>query len=274
VAKDLTVLRDGTGEHILGLHVQRSGPGGVGLQELAGRVAMPPKDIRTILQKMVEGREVLVVDSERMKVVAKEHCLHLREAILTQLREFHQRFPMKLGFAKEELRTKLPPELDVRLFQRLLGELIESGEVVLDKEWLRLSSHRVSSGDERGLIKRIEEALLKAGLQPPSPKELAEAWSEAEGTLQSWFDYLAREGVLVKIKSGMYFHKIPIGQLKEELIAYLKTHQEITTPQFKDITAVSRKFAIPLIEYFDQIKLTLRLGDKRVLRSTAQSSSP
>ena len=273
VAKDLTVLRDGAEEQIVGLHVDRSGPGGVGFQELAGRVAMSPKDIQTILQKMVERREVVVIDSERMKVVARQHCQHLRETILTQLRDFHQRFPMKPGFAKEELRTKLPAEMDVRLFQSLLGELIKSGEMVLDKEWLRLSSHRVSSGDERGLIKRIEETLLKAGLQPPSPKELAEAWSETEGTLQTVFDYLTREGVLVKIKGGMYFHKTPFGQLKEELMAYLKTHQEITTPQFKDIAEVSRQFAIPLIEYFDQIKLTLRLGDKRVLRSTAQSSS-
>jgi len=273
VAESLMVLRDGTEEQILSLHVYRSGPGGVSLQELAGRVAMSPKDIQTILQKRVNRREVLVVDAEKMKVVAREHGQHLREAILTQLKEFHQRSPMKLGFAKEELRTKLPPEMDVRLFQSLLGELIESGEVVMDKEWLRLSSHRVSAADEKGLIKRIEEALLKAGLQPPSPKELAEAWSEAEGTLQTVFDYLTREGSLVKIKSGMYFHRTPLGQLKEELIAYLRTHQEITTPQFKDITGVSRKFAIPLIEYFDHIKLTLRLGDKRVLRSTAQSSS-
>jgi selenocysteine-specific elongation factor len=71
----------------------------------------------------------------------------------------------------------------------------------------------------------------------------------------------------------MYFHRTPLAQLKEQLVAYLRTHQEITTPQFKDITAVSRKFAIPLIEYFDQIKLTLRLGDKRVLRSTTQTTS-
>jgi selenocysteine-specific elongation factor len=273
VAKDLTVLLDGPGEQILGLHVRRSGPGGVSFQELAGRIAMSPKEIQTILQKMVERREILVVDSEKMKVVAKEHCQHLREAILTQLTDFHQRFPMKLGFAKEELRTKLPPEMDVRLFQRLLSELIESEEVVLDKEWLRLSSHQVSSADERGLIKRVEEALLRAGLQPASPKELAEEWSEAEAELQTVFDYLAREGLLVRIKNGMYFHKIPFGELKEKLIAYLKTHQEITTPQFKEITAASRKFAIPLIEYFDQIKLTLRLGDKRVFRSTSQSSS-
>jgi len=65
----------------------------------------------------------------------------------------------------------------------------------------------------------------------------------------------------------MYFHRVSFEHLREELVAYLKRHQEITTPQFKEITKASRKYAIPLIEYFDQIKLTLRLGEKRVLRS-------
>jgi selenocysteine-specific elongation factor len=60
---------------------------------------------------------------------------------------------------------------------------------------------------------------------------------------------------------------MPFERLKEELISYLKKNKEITTPQFKEMTNASRKYAIPLIEYFDQIKLTIRLGEKRVLRS-------
>jgi selenocysteine-specific elongation factor len=69
----------------------------------------------------------------------------------------------------------------------------------------------------------------------------------------------------------MYFHRVPFENLREELVAYLKNHREITTPQFKEMTKASRKYVIPLIEYFDQIKLTLRLGEKRVLRSTSQN---
>jgi selenocysteine-specific elongation factor len=72
----------------------------------------------------------------------------------------------------------------------------------------------------------------------------------------------------------MYFHRIPFERLKEELVHYLKENREITTPQFKELTAVSRKFAIPLIEYFDQIKLTLRIGDKRILRASVQQAAP
>jgi selenocysteine-specific elongation factor len=99
---------------------------------------------------------------------------------------------------------------------------------------------------------------------------LSEGWSEKEAEVRAIFEHLVHEGTLVKIKSDIYFHRIPFESVREELVAYLKRHQEITTPQFKEMTKASRKYVIPLIEYFDQIKLTIRLGEKRVLRSTSQ----
>jgi selenocysteine-specific elongation factor len=142
----------------------------------------------------------------------------------------------------------------------------------LEKDKLRLPGHQISSVDERGLVKRVEAAILKGGLQPSSPRELSEEWSEKEEEVRAIFEHLVHEGVLVKIKNEIYFHRVPFGNLKEELVSYLRSHQEITTPQFKEMTKASRKYAIPLIEYFDQIKLTLRLGEKRVLRGTSQST--
>jgi selenocysteine-specific elongation factor len=191
----------------------------------------------------------------------------VKEIALVQLNEFHQRYPMKSGLAKEELRTKIPMEVDVKLFQILVNELIQSKEVILERDKLRLPGHQISSIDEKGLVKKVEETILKAGLQPPSPKELSEQWSEEEEKVQAIFEHLVHEGRLVKIRSGIYFHQVTFENLKEELVAYLKRNKEITTPQFKEITGASRKYTIPLIEYFDQIKLTLRLGDKRVLRT-------
>jgi selenocysteine-specific elongation factor len=117
----------------------------------------------------------------------------------------------------------------------------------------------------------VEGAVLKGGLQPPSPKELSEEWSESEGEVRAIFDHLVHEGILVKIKSEIYFHRASFEKLKGELVTYLKDHQEITTSQFKEMTKASRKYVIPLIEYFDQIKLTLRLGEKRVLRGASRS---
>jgi selenocysteine-specific elongation factor len=274
VIEELTLLKEGMGDQVLGQHIARSGPAGIASQELWERVAMEPKQIDSALEQMREKGKILFIDAERTKVVAQEEYKRLQDSVVAQLREFHQRFPMKPGLAKEELRTKLPENMDVRLYQTLLNSLIQSHTIVMERDKLRLSGHRVSSTDDKGLIDRVEKALLQSGLQPPSPRELSEQWSLPEAEIQAVFEHLAHEGTFVKIRSGMYFHQVPFGRLKEELIHYLRKNQEITTPQFKEITAVSRKFAIPLIEYFDQIKLTLRVGDKRVLRASIQHPTP
>jgi len=271
VIADLALLKDGTNEQALRQHIQHGGMRGITLEDLLNRVEISSGEVQSIIRKMAEREVLLIIDPEKLKVIERGQYQALKELALAQLREFHQRFPMKSGLSKEELRTKLPPEVEIKLFQILINELIQSKEVMLEKDKLRLTSHQVSSTDERGLVKRVEEAVLEGGLQPPSPKELSEQWSEKEEEVRAIFEHLVHQGALFKIKGEIYLHQVSFENLKQELVAYLKSHREITTPQFKEMTKVSRKYAIPLIEYFDQIKLTLRLGEKRVLRGTSQS---
>jgi selenocysteine-specific elongation factor len=267
VIQDLMLLKDGSSEQTISQQILHSEMAGISFENLLNRVSLSPNKIQEILKKMIEKGDILLIDPEKMKVVDFGHYQRLREMTLNQLKEFHHRYPMKTGLAKEELRTKLPLEMDAKLFQILINELIQSKEVVLEKEKLRLMGHQISSADKRGLLKRVEEAILRGKLQPPSPMELSAEWSEEEEAVLAVFEHLLHEGVLIKIKSGIYLHRTPFEQLKKELVDYLKSHQEITTAQFKELTGVSRKYAIPLIEYFDQSKLTLRLGEKRVLRT-------
>lgn len=267
VIEDLSTLREGSHEEAIAQHITRSGMGGISSDDLLRRVSASPSEVQGLVRRMMDEGKVLLIDPEKTKVIDVHFYHQLTEMARTYLKEFHQRFPMKPGLAKEELRTKLPVEMDVKLFQIVLNGLIQSKEVSVEKDRLRLSTHQIASMDEKGLIKRVEEAVLKAGLQSPSPKELSEEWSEKEEGVQSIFEHLVNQGVLVKIKNGIYIHRIPFEHLKEELVSYLKKNKEITTSQFKEMTNASRKYAIPLIEYFDQIKLTIRLGEKRVLRS-------
>jgi len=267
VIDELNLFKKGGNIEILRRHILRSGTAGITLRNLLNRVPLPPLKMEEHLKAMIQSGEILLIDPEKVKVIDLKNYQQLKEMVLTQLLDFHRRFPMKSGLSKEELRTKLPAEIDIKLFQILLNGLIQSKEIVLEKDKIRLSEHRISSVDEKGMVKQVEEGILKGGYQPPSPKELAEELSEKEELIHQILEHLAHEGEVVKIKPGMYIHRIPFERLRQELIAFLKENREITTQQFKEMTKASRKYLIPLIEYFDQIKVTLRLGDKRILRS-------
>jgi selenocysteine-specific elongation factor len=84
---------------------------------------------------------------------------------------------------------------------------------------------------------------------------------------------MIQEGVLVKVKEDLYFHHEAIDALRDKLVGFLREKGEIETPQFKEMTGVSRKYTIPLIEYFDRSRVTVRVGDKRVLRKQASSGN-
>ena len=172
-----------------------------------------------------------------------------------------------MGLSKEELRRRLPEELEVRLFNFLLQDMEKQKRVVVDKELVRLSSHRVVLGEEQGeLAKKLESLYKKGGLTPPTLKEAGAALQAEGNRLQEIIKLLTSQRRLIKVKEDLLFHQDTIEILKGKLVDYLKQHNEISVPQFKDLTQTSRKFAIPLIEYFDANRVTVRVGENRRLR--------
>jgi selenocysteine-specific elongation factor len=116
------------------------------------------------------------------------------------------------------------------------------------------------------LANRLEALYRKGGLTPPTLKE-AGAALQAEGRrLQELIKLLTSQGRLIKVKEDLLFHSSVIELLKKQLVDYLQKNSEISVPQFKDLTQTSRKFAIPLMEYFDASRVTVRVGENRRLR--------
>jgi selenocysteine-specific elongation factor len=139
--------------------------------------------------------------------------------------------------------------------------------VIQEKEIIRLSEHRVALGaDQKDIRQRIEQAYLQSGLQPPYFRDLVASLGQNSAHTKEILMHMLEEGTLVKVKEDLYFHRRVIDDLKNGLVSYLKANGEIDTPQFKEMTGVSRKYTIPLIEFFDAKKITIRVGDIRRLR--------
>ena len=146
-----------------------------------------------------------------------------------------------------------------------MGRLAAEGAVVQEKESVRLTTHRVTLAEDQEKTKKELEGIYRRGwLQPPYFKEIEDKFPEKTGA--DVLEVMVKEGNLIKIKEGLFFHKEAIEDLKAKLIDFLQKNGEITTPIFKEMTGASRKYTIPLIEYFDGTQVTVRVGDTRVLR--------
>jgi len=139
--------------------------------------------------------------------------------------------------------------------------------VVQEKEVVRLSDHSVALGaDEQDVRHEIEQAYFESGLEPPYFRDMTSSLRQNSAHAKEILMHMLKEGTLVKVKEDLYFHRGVIEDLKQKLVSLLKAKGEITTPQFKEMTGVSRKYTIPLIEFFDATKVTIRVGDIRRLR--------
>ena len=174
---------------------------------------------------------------------------------------------MKPGLSKEELRTQLPGTLEVRLFNQLLSDLVNKKQIALEKDLVRLAGHRVTlAGDQEEHVSRLAALYQRGQLSPPTLKEAAAYVEVTPDKVKHLLTVLVNQGRLVKVKEDLYFHREAIDHIKAQLVDFLKKNKEITVVQFKDLTQTSRKFTIPLLEYFDTARTTVRVGETRRLR--------
>ncbi len=267
VQEEMKILHQGSEEEKLKLRLLKAGPAGLSANELLMRSNLLPSVLRSRVDHLASAAQIQRFNGDRLRYFHPQVITTLKLACLDYLKKFHQKNPLHPGAVKEEVKTKLPPQVDARLFNHLLSVLAQEKKIVLEKETVRLSSHTISlKEEEKDLHKKIVVLFSRARLQPPTVKETLTELGVSESELKPVLQLLTKENVLVKVKEDLYFHRQVLEELESKVVQYLQQHKEMTPPQFKDISQVSRKFAIPLLEHFDGKKLTLRVGDKRVLR--------
>jgi len=268
VIADLETLRDHDPVRSLKVLIESAGPKGTSAQDLAGLIDLPAKEIKNALDRILSRQEAIAYDKEQGRLISRKTFDRLVEKTLTVLAEYHQKFPVRPGLGREELKTRVSGLEDYKLLAFLLDHLVKAGRVVADRDMVHLADHRPKLADE---LQQIEERLLKiyreAGPTPPYFKEASAGLPGSAEHHREVLEHLVKQGRLVKVKTDLYFDSQALAGLWDQARAFLQKTGELTTPQFKEITGLSRKFLIPILEHFDAKGLTMRVGEVRVLRS-------
>jgi selenocysteine-specific elongation factor len=266
--RQLEVLARGDGEARVAAALEMAGPAGLDGAALVGRTALSPRAVSAALERLgAKGRAVLF-DRERRAWAAGAVADELSSRLLRAVDAFHAERPLAAGVGREELRGRLPPIVDPRLFQRLLAQLAERGDLVVEGDHVRRRGHAAAAaGGAGGAQKeRLAHVLAKGGLTPPWLSELPAATGATGEDVQALLKLLAAEGRAVRVSSELWFDAAALAGLRDRLVAFLRERRSITTQEFKDLVGATRKHVIPLAEHFDKEKVTLRVGEKRVLR--------
>jgi selenocysteine-specific elongation factor len=225
------------------------------------------KALEKKLQVMGGRQEVFLIDKDKRTYVSGDMVRKLELEMIARLEQFHAKNPIREGLSRGELSGKWARDIPERLFFFVLDRLIRQEKIVSEKEILRLPGHSISlAADEEELRGRIMDAYSRGGIQPPTVKKLLEDLDLKMKEISPVLRMLQGQGRLIKINEDFYFASSAIEELKEKIILFFKSNDEMGPVEFKDLTGLSRKFAIPLLEFMDKEKLTIRVGDKRKLR--------
>lgn len=256
----LRLLRDGDDSTRAEELLRAAGENGISLRWLRRRLRVD--DLPGVLDELRTQGRAVATDADDPTWVHAEPWERLVDQVLRLIRSYHDRNPARPGISREELRSRLRGGLDQRMFTHLIQSLERLGRLVSDADSVRLHGFQPKV---TGQLQKAREALLAhfdaARLEPPTPQEAAAALGIPDAVVREALDVLVREGAMVRVRADLQFSRTAMDKLRDDLVAFLERDGEITTTQFKEMTGASRKYTIPLGEFFDGEKLTLRVGD-------------
>ena len=242
--------------------------------DLVRRSNVTPAETKAALDSLLSEQKVFVFGRE-------QHFIHIhwrdqvKEAIIDTLKQFHAEQPRKLGMSREELRTRLPYEIELAAYSQILRGHISEGAIAPEGERVRLEDHTIRLSDaHKAISQEIEQTYFSAGFKTPLPEDALDRWAGKDAQLaREAMAVLAETGVLIQADEKVFFHRQTLDRAKEMIAQHIRSHGKLTLSDCRELLQTTRKYMLPILYYFDEIGVTLRVGDDRVLRGGASQET-
>ncbi|MFY9225770.1 MAG: selenocysteine-specific translation elongation factor [Blastocatellia bacterium] len=243
------------------LFVEMLGINGLSLSELAKRTGFADELLNKLVTQLVKAGQLIKSDSQTQHLLSKASYEESKTEIIKKLKDFHKREPLQAGANREEIREKLGFAIEV--FKMLLEQLAIEKLVVSERDILRLATHTIALSADDDKTKSLIEAKCKtANFQALTYDEIVKDLRMDSNKLRKIYQLLVNEQKLIKV-ADFVFHREAINEIIKRIKSQKDKSSKLDVATFKDLTGLSRKHAIPLLEYFDLQKITRRVGNDR-----------
>ncbi|HXC47397.1 MAG TPA: selenocysteine-specific translation elongation factor [Candidatus Sulfotelmatobacter sp.] len=251
------VLRAMAERHILGITAE----------EIIVRTGWIEAEIQSAAKTLADKKLLRIVSNEPLILMAEALFGEIGKKLLARVERFHKENPLLPGITREELKASLGRRVRPETFAAALQTLLEQKKITLQGEFIKKAGTEITLAPEELRARdQITQAFAKAGLTVPSVKEVLAQLKIETARSEKLLQILLREKVLVRVSADLVFHHDALDALTGLLAQYKKSKGErIGVPAFKELTGITRKYAIPLLEYLDRQRQTRRAGDERVI---------
>ncbi len=242
-------------------------PAGLPLDEITARTGWLENEVRDVARKLTASGRGKSVAAEPLILVPAKTFEEVRQKIAARVERFHKENALLPGISREDLRSSLGRRIRAETFRTALEELVVQKKLELHGELVKRAGSSITLEPAEARAKeQIETAFAGAGLAVPAVKEVLSKLPVEAKHAEKILQILLRDKTLVRVTPELIFHREALAQLRERLSTYKKTKGErISVPVFKELTGITRKYAIPLLEYLDRERVTRRAGDERVI---------
>ena len=246
------------------LFIEMAGTRGATGPEVASRTGSTDSQLEALTRELIRTGRAIDVASAPLLLISQNSYRTLSERVTGLLSEHHRREPLSLGVSREEVRDRIFGQVRPEIFRSVIARLVNEGKIIAERDALKLSSHQPALTSLDEAAKRALESWLKAtGLQAGTLEEAAAATGTKMELARKLYNLLTAEQRVVRI-GDFVFHIDSIEDLKKRIRARKQTNPRIDVAVFKELTGgLTRKHAIPLLEYLDREHVTRRVGNER-----------
>ncbi|MCU1285226.1 MAG: selenocysteine-specific translation elongation factor SelB [Acidobacteriales bacterium] len=257
----LQTMQEGTPAEMLLARVHRRQQTGLAIGDAIAETGWPTSTVESLAAELISAKKLLRVSDA---LITTESFDNAKQALLSAVKEFHSANPLVAGMSKEELRERL--SLIPSIFAAVLESLVVDRKLEASAEQVRIAGRNVVMKDDEAEARQtIERAFASAGLRVPALKDVVAALPLDKTRAQKIVTLLLRDRVLVKLSDDLVFHSAALDSLRKTIRDYKSQTNRIDVAKFKDLTGISRKYAIPLLEFLDRERITRRDGDARII---------
>lgn len=235
----------------------------VTIAQLVKKTGARDEEVKEEILQLVEDEQIK--DLHNQEYISTRGLASMASKMADTLTKYQQRYPLRPGYPKEDMRSRVFAGMSSKSFNAVLKQMEESGQIASGNNLLSLPGFKPQPDEKTQiLLQRLMAVMKERKFTPPSPEDLRKELGMDEGAFNEALAYLVNQDQLVKINAETYFSAEAIEEGKRRLENFFSHEKELTLAAARDLLDTSRKYALPLVEYYDKIRFTRRVGDVRI----------